>query len=110
MSGCKIGVSAHDRRGTCVINQGILTGVLLGDERRSLEGQGNTARYKVIEMKLLKWIVACILTVGTVLFNAAFGQDATEEIKPIAETEYNGFVVDKIIAKVDNYIVISSEL
>jgi peptidyl-prolyl cis-trans isomerase SurA len=61
-------------------------------------------------MKVLKWIVACVLTIVTVLFNAAFGQDATEEIKPIAETEYNGFVVDKIIAKVDNYIVIRSEL
>lgn len=62
------------------------------------------------DMRVLKWIVACILTVATVLFNAAFGQDAADEIKPIAESEYNGFVVDKIIAKVDNYIVIRSEL
>lgn len=61
-------------------------------------------------MKELKWIVACVLLITTVLFNTAWAQDAKEEIKPIAETEYNGFVVDKIIAKVDNYIVIRSEL
>ena len=43
--------------------------------------------------------IACICTVG------AFGQELIPEI----ETD-NGFVVDKIIAKVDNYIVIRSEL
>src|SRR5690349_13903789 len=62
------------------------------------------------DMKALKWFVACVLLVSTVLLNTAFGQDAQEEIKPIAESDYNGFVVDKIIAKVDNYIVIRSEL
>jgi len=36
-----------------------------------------------------------------------FGQSETENK---SETEDNGFVVDKIIAKVDNYIVIKSEL
>jgi peptidyl-prolyl cis-trans isomerase SurA len=60
-------------------------------------------------MKELKWILVVVLLVCTVLFNAAYGQGG-DEIKPIAESEYNGFVVDKIIAKVDNYIVIRSEL
>ncbi|MGC3945924.1 MAG: peptidylprolyl isomerase [Chryseolinea sp.] len=60
-------------------------------------------------MKALKWFVG-VLMITAVLFNTAFGQDSKDEIKPIAESEYNGFVVDKIIAKVDNYIVIRSEL
>jgi peptidyl-prolyl cis-trans isomerase SurA len=45
--------------------------------------------------------IACMATVG------AFGQELIPEIE--TETD-NGFVVDKIIAKVDNYIVIRSEL
>lgn len=59
-----------------------------------------------------------MMKVRTILFFAALlmmagvanGQDATAEVKPVDDPEYNGFVVDKIIAKVDNYIVIRSEL
>ena len=60
-------------------------------------------------MKALKWLAGALMTTA-LFFNAAVAQDSKDEIKPIAESEYNGFVVDKIIAKVDNYIVIRSEL
>ncbi len=62
-------------------------------------------------MGVRKWIAACSLLLGMVLaYTPSTAQDDAEEVKPIAEQEYNGFVVDKIIAKVDNYIVIRSEL
>ncbi|MEJ7645992.1 MAG: peptidylprolyl isomerase [Chryseolinea sp.] len=47
----------------------------------------------------------CLIAIACICANSTFAQELIPEI----ETD-NGFVVDKIIAKVDNYIVIRSEL
>src|SRR5688572_23156434 len=59
---------------------------------------------KKIEETMTK-VTLIVVALCSSLFT--FGQSETETK---SETEDNGFVVDKIIAKVDNYIVIKSEL
>ena len=56
-----------------------------------------------VSIVIKSMLFACMVCAGITVK----GQEVIPEINPVAN---NGFVVDKIIAKVDNYIVIRSEL